>query len=336
VSATEVATRDITETVSATGSVEPRIRVRVSAEGGGRVEAAYFNERDFVSKGQVLVKLDDTELATQLEQAREALTQAEIDSENMKIHLERTRKLFKKGFVSQEEMDNAESRFKVAEKVVNQQRYHFELVDTRKKEALIKAPISGTVIRKNVQAGEVIAGPLSTGSPFAEPKPLAEIADLGSLEVHVEVDEIDVGRLSEGLGAVVTVDALPGERLDGKVVDIASATTGRREMGITYLVKVAIDGHDDRLRLGMTANVDFMIRSKKGVPALPKECFMKRRNETFVFTIQEDRIYLREVETGIEDEDFLEVVAGLNLGETVVVGELTQLTEGQNVKLGKS
>ncbi len=108
VRATEVTIRDITQSVSYSGSIESRTRVRISSKVAGRVSAVFFEELDEVAKGQVLVKLEDDEIKAKLNQLKEALNQAKINRKNAKKNLHRIKELFKKGFASKEQLDNAQ------------------------------------------------------------------------------------------------------------------------------------------------------------------------------------------------------------------------------------
>jgi HlyD family secretion protein len=212
----EVVLGDITQGISYSGSIESARRVRISSEIAGRVAEVLFEELDEVVEGQALIKLDDAELKGQLTQAQEALNQAEINLANARKNLHRVKKLFEKGFASREQLDGAEQAVDVGEALVKQHRSNYEVLRTRLNYTTIKAPLSGTVISKNVTAGEIVAGPLAGGG-IAMPTVIAEIADLSDLEVHVNVDEIDVAKVVVGQGATIAIDALPDTTFRGVV-----------------------------------------------------------------------------------------------------------------------
>jgi len=331
----EAALRDITQSVSYSGSIESPNRVKIGSEIAGRVSAVFFEELDDVSEGQVLVKLEDAEIKAQLNQVKEVLNQAEINLINVEKSLSRIKKLFKKGFASREQLDSAQQAFDVGKTLVKQNQSNYQVIRTRLEYTYIRAPIRGTIISKNVTIGEIVAGPLAGGS-LAVPTAMAEIADLSSLEVHVDVDEIDIGKMKVGQKVAISIDAFPDKRFKGMVKEIALMTSGRREIGITYRVKVHIKNPEKILKLGMTANVDFVIRSKQQVLSVPKSAILAQAAKQFVFTINDQKVNRREIVTGIEGEEFIEVISGLQPGERVVVGIKTKTSEdGRGLPFGQ-
>ncbi|MCK5256880.1 MAG: efflux RND transporter periplasmic adaptor subunit, partial [Deltaproteobacteria bacterium] len=193
--------------------------------------------------------------------------------------------------------------------------------------ATIRAPISGTVISKNVTVGEIVAGPLGGGN-FSMPTAMAEIADFSNLEVHVDVDEVDIGKIKVGQETVISVDAYPDKTVKGVVEEIALMTSGRREIGITYRVKAQIENPEKILKLGMTANVDIVIKSRSQVLSVPSGAVLAKENKIFLFTINGQKLQRREIVTGIEGEEFMEVTSGLQPGERVVIGMKAETAEG--------
>jgi len=323
----EASLRDITQSISYSGSIVSRTRVRIGSEIPGRVSAVFFEELDDVTEGQVLVKLEDAENKAQLNQAKEALNQAEINLVNGGRNLNRVKELYKKGFASKEQLDSAQQAFDVAEALVKQSQSNYEVIRARLGHTSIRAPISGTIISKSVTVGEIVVGPLAGGS-LTVPTAMAEIADLSDLEIHVDVDEVDIGKVKVGQEATISIDAFPGKTFKGVVKEIALMTSGRREIGITYRVKVHIKNPEKILKLGMTANVDFLIRSKQQVLSVPKSAVLAQGGKQFVFIINDQKVNRREIVTGIEGEEFMGVASGLQRGERVVVGIKTETGEG--------
>lgn len=329
----EAALRNITQSISYSGSIESRNRVRISSEIAGRVSAIFFKELDEVHEGQVLVKLEDVEIKAQLNRAKEVLNQAEINLINVKKDLNRVKKLFEKGFASKEQLDSAQQAFDVGKALVKQNQSNYEVVHARLGYASVRAPISGTIIGKNVTIGEIVAGPLS-GMSLAVPAAIVEIADLNDLEVRVDVDEVDIGKVKVGQEATISVDAFPDKRFRGGVKEIALMASGRREIGITYQVKVHIEHPETMLKLGMTANVDFVIKNRKQVLSLPRGAIIAQGGKIIVFTVNDQKVEIREIVTGVEGEEFIEVTSGLQPGERVVVGIKTKNEGGMQLSQG--
>ena len=328
VSTVEAALGDITQSISYSGSVESRNRVRIGSKIAGRVSAVFFEELDDVHKGQTLVKLENGEIKAQRNRAKEAITQAEINLANAEKNLSRMEELFKRGFSSKEQLDSAQQAFDVSKAMLEQNRSNYKGTDVRLGYSTILAPVSGTIISKNVTVGEIIAGPLGGGN-LTVPTAIAEIADLKDLEVRVDVDEVDIGKVKVGQEAIISVDAYPDKVFKGVVKEIAIMTSSRREVGITYRVKAHIENPDKILKLGMTANVDFIMRSRKQVLSVPKNAILAQEGRNFVFTVSDNIVGKKEIVTGIEGEEFFEVASGLQPGEMVVVGVKTETVDGE-------
>ena len=326
----EAALRDISQSISYAGSIESSNRVKIGSEIAGRVSAVFFEELADVSEGQILIKLEDGAIKAQLNQAKEALNQARINLVNAKTNLERVEKLFQKGFASKEQLEGAKQAFDVSSALVKQNQSNYEAIGVQLEYTSIRAPMSGTVISKNVSAGEIVAGPLGGGG-LAMPTPIAEIADISDLHVVVDVDEVDIGKIKLGQEAVIAVDALPDKTFKGMVAEIALMTSGRREVGITYRVKVRLGSPEKMLKLGMTANADFIIRSGRQVLSVPKSALVVQGDKKYVFAVHDLKLDRREVATGIEGEEFIEVTSGLTPGKRVVIGIKTETGEGGGI-----
>jgi HlyD family secretion protein len=323
-------TRDIRQTVSSSGSIEAREKIQVAFEMAGRVKAVYFKEQDRVKKGQVLARLVDDEIAAQLDQARAAVLQAEISLKNMERNLTRAKELYKKGFLSLEGMEVVQTEYDMGCELLTQRKASYEAVKARSHSTLITAPITGTVIRKFIKEGEIVAGPLSAGR-ISEPVPIAEIADLSQMEVLTDIDETEVAKIHREQEALIKVDAYPDTILTGTVREIALVTSERREAGRNYRVIVSLLNTPAWLRLGMTSTVDFIIQEKKGILCLPADAILQKENRSAVFVVEEGKLREKEVKTGIGDEEYLEVISGVTSGEQVVTGDLSKLHQGERV-----
>jgi HlyD family secretion protein len=323
--------KDIRQTVSSSGSIEAKNKVQVACEMAGRVKAVYFKEQDKVKKGQLLARLVDDEIAAQLDQARAAFLQAEISLKNMEKNVKRAQELYKKGFLSLEGMETAQVEYDMGCELLSQRKASYEAVKARLNSALITAPITGTVIKKFIREGEIVAGPLSA-SRISEPVPIAEIADLTEMEVSTDIDETEIAKIQHGQDALIKVDAYPDKILKGKVREIALVTSERKEAGRNYRVNVSLLDTPEWLRLGMTSTIDFIIHEKKGVLCVPVEAVLQKENRSVVFMVKEGKIIEREVKVGIGDEEYLEISSGLSPGEEVVIGDLTKFYQGERVK----
>ena len=322
----EASLGEITQSISYAGSIDSPRRVKVGSKIAGRVAAVLFDELDEVHAGQVLIKLEDAELKAQLSQAQEALNQAQINLVTIEKNLTRVKELFKKGFVSTEQLDTAQQAYDVGRALIKQNQANHAFIRARLGSTTLTAPLSGTIVSKNVTVGEIVAGALGGGN-FSVPTPMAEVADLSNLEVHADIDEVDISKVHVEQETLITVDAYPDKTFKGVVREIASATVGRRDVGITYRVKVHITTPDKILKLGMTANLDFLLENSGQILTVPKSAVLVQGDEQIVLIIKDQQVFKRTVEIGMEGEEFIEITAGLQPGEEVVTSIITDSTE---------
>jgi HlyD family secretion protein len=314
----ETASRDLNQTISYAGSINAAKYVQIGSKIAGRVSAVLFNELDEVQQGQVLIKLEDAEIKAQLRQVQEALNQAKINLVNIEKNLERVEELTKKGFASTEQMDSAQQAYDVGKVVIRQNQANYAFMQAQLEQTSIKAPISGTIVSKHVGIGEIVAGPLGGGS-FSAPTPMAEIADLTDLQVQADIDEVDISKVFVGQETIITVDAYPEKTFQGLVREIASVTMSRRDVGITYRIKVHITNPEKILKLGMTANLDLLIENREQILTVPKSAVLVQGDKQFVFKVRNQTVFKGVVETGMEGEEFIEITSGLEPGEDVIV-----------------
>jgi len=325
----EAASRDLTQTISYAGSIHAAKYVQIGSKIAGRVSAVLFNELDEVQRGQALIKLEDAEIKAQLRQVQEALNQAKINLVNIEKNLERVKELTKKGFASTEQLDSAQQAYDVGKVVIRQNQANYAFMQAQLEQTSIKAPISGTIVSKHVRIGEIVAGPLGGGS-FSVPTPMAEIADLTDLEVQADIDEVDISKVFVGQEAIITVDAYPENTFKGIVREIASVTMSKRDVGITYRVKVHITNPEKILKLGMTANLDFLLENREQILTVPKSAVLVQGDKQFVFKVRNQKVFKGVVETAMEGEEFIEITSGLQPGEYVIVA----ITTGSDEEAG--
>lgn len=319
VQVSRVTFEEITKSIVTVGTVESAVKVLVDAPLGGQIVEVYFDELDTVQAGDILARLDDTELAAQLEQARAALAQAQANLQAWEPILHRTQRLYAKGFVARQELEKAQQQYELYELTVQERQSIYERMQAQWARTRIRAPMTGIVTRKLIGVRNGIA----------------EIADLQALEIHTSVDETDVGHIEAGQRARITVDAYPGQQFEGVVKEIALTTLAeRRELGVQYAVKIGIDAPPPVfLRLGMTANVAFILAHKEHALAMPVWALLQKDDASVAFVVTDGRIRARLIDTGVVGEHYVEIVRGLTAGQLVVVGDLSQLTDGQLVKV---
>jgi len=270
---------DLTVTVTATGTLEPINHVEVGSELSGIIKSVEvdFNER--VKAGQVLARLDTEKLQAQvvqseaaLESAKAKVLEAQATIAETQSRLNRLKQLYKlsnQEIPSQNEMDAAEAAFKraqaseaIAKAQVSEAKAHLVANKTDLSKALILSPINGIVLNRNVEPGQTVAASLQAPVLFI----LAE--DLTQMELHVDVDEVDVVHVKEGQDAIFTVDSYTDRRFQATVTQVrfAPQTT---EGVVTYEAILITDNSDLLLRPGMTAAADIVVSKVEDAILVP-------------------------------------------------------------------
>jgi RND family efflux transporter MFP subunit len=337
VTTVEASHRAIEQTVAATGSVEARRKVLVTADPGSRISALYFNEQDLVAKGQVLAKLDDLEWSTQLRQMEAAQSLAKGSLQNATAVLAQSRALLEKGYIARQEVEVAQQQVDLHRAQIEEKAAAIQLLKAKIERSSIRTPISGAVTRKLVEVGGIVSdgsrGFSGSSGGQLQPMGIAEIAALEALEFHVDVDQTDIGMIKRGQRAVIALDAFPDRQFMGSVEDVTLANVEEIGGRVRYKVRVELQRSDAPLRLGMTGTVEFIVSRKDHVLTLPTSVLMQRGGEEYVFVVEAGRAHLRSVRTGLHSEDVFEVVAGVATGEVVIDQGRSRVKDGQTVEV---
>jgi HlyD family secretion protein len=191
-------------------------------------------------------------------------------------------------------------------------------------DTLVKAPISGTILEKNVEEGQVISSQLSSAT--TEGRPLITMADLTKIYVKTDVDETDIGKVKEGQSVKIKVDAFPNRVFDGEVLKIAPQ--GKVTQNVTtFEVTTELISKSDLLKPGMNAEVEIMATNAKDVILVPNEAIIERKGRKMVRVVGEEKP--RSIETGASNYAKTEIISGLSEGEVVLIGGDPRSGEGE-------
>jgi HlyD family secretion protein len=272
----EVQRGDLTVTVTATGTLQPVNQIDVGTEVSGTIETVSVDYNDRVKIGQVLAKLDTDQLEAKLRQSAAALALAQGRVEEAQATfietrhtLYRSQELARKGMCAQEECDAAEAAYARAEAAlaiakaqVVQAQAQYDADRTVLGKAVIRAPIDGMVLQRQIEPGQTVTASLQTPVLFV----LAE--SLARMELHVDVDEADIGQVDEGQAATFTVAAYADQLFPAVITQVRFAPK-TVEGVVTYETVLAVDNTHLRLRPGMTATADITINRLDNVLLVP-------------------------------------------------------------------
>jgi HlyD family secretion protein len=354
--------REIIETITANGKIQPEKEVKITPDVSGEIVELTVKEGDHVEKGQLLLRIKpdvyisqkDRSLAA-ISSARARLAQSEAQFIQAGLSYNRTKQLYSEQTISKSEYEQAEASYSVAKAEVDAAKYSVISAEASLKEAnenLVKtsiyAPMTGTVSMLLVELGERVAG---TGMMAGTE--MLRVADLSRMEAQVEVNENDIPRVKLGDTATIEVDAYVDYKFRGIVTEIANSakTTGVSADQVTnFDVKILVlpksykdlvdKGTEHPLRPGMSATVDIQTEIKSGIITVPIQSVTTRTDttkivqtstdediRTLVFITDGERALAKDVKTGIQDNSFIEILSGVSEGDQVISAPFSAISK---------
>ncbi len=320
--------------LTASGYVVARRKAAVASKGTGRLVFLGVEEGDRVKKGQVVARLDDSDVKATLERTRQNLSVAEADLNDAKQSLERLRILLERDMVARAEYDVAEARYKRIIAGIAAAKFAVKEAQVAVDNMQIVAPFDGTVLKKNADVGEIVAPLAGAVSSRAA---VVTIADMSSLEVEADVSEANITRVVPDQVCEIRLDAYPERRYLGYVSKIVP-TADRAKA--TVLVKIQFKHYDDRVLPEMGAKITFFgpgvdVSEAQAKPflALPAAAVATRNGRQVVFQVRSDRAAEIPVVLGQRVGSLVEIQKGLKEGDKVI-GRIEQtLRDGSKVSI---
>jgi HlyD family secretion protein len=288
--------------------------------------------------------------------------QAEASLRNAEAEYERTEKLYRAGVSSKAELDRAVAErdtsralleaarqssamtdvgprveeIRAADAQVRQMKGALDYADTQLSATEIKAPVSGTILERIVERGEMVS-PSAVGESGARTS-VVSLADLSDLQIELDISQTDFARLKLGQRAEIIPEAFPNLKYTGFIAEIAPEANRAKA---TVQVKVKVDNPDEQLRPEMNARVNFLAESRSAETQsvtqvlVPKAAVVRRDGSAFVFVVKGNRVEQRSVRLGEEDGDFYHVLEGLSGGESAATTGSENLRDGARVKIAQ-
>ena len=348
------ALRDIGRVVKASGAIDPREKVNISAHVVGKIERLYVEEGDLIEKGKPFLELEKEGFAAardqwtaSLRRAQTDVRQAEVSLADTRNKLNRAKRLNEEGIVSAEQLEaavlaeaSAVLRLEDARQSVQQARAQLEHAQDDLTKTTIYSPLTGRVIKLNAEEGEVVVSGTMNNSASV----IGEIADLSEILANVDVDETEVVLVKPGQEAVIKVDALPNKEYHGKVIEVGSKGFSKpAQPDVTFFdVEILLDDPDLDLRPGMSVRAEIATEIHPKTLVVPIQAVVERESEeadedaNVIFVVENGKAVQRAVQTGISDETRVEIVSGVKQGDKVVTGpyrSLRDLDNGEAVQI---
>lgn len=321
----------VIEKALAVGTIEPDNEIEVKSKISGVVNKIYAEPGDFVREGEPLIEVRPDPTPLELAEAKRNVERTEIEKENLVREMERMQSLKDRNLASQADYDQVDQRLKDVDIRLQINRERLQLLETGRImmgdtmiESIIRAPIDGYILEKMVDVGEPVV-PLTS---YQAGTPLMSIAGMEQLLFKGTVDEIDVGKMTEGMKAEIKIGAVPGAVVYGEVSRISlKATT--QDNATVFPVEIAItDPNGVILRAGYSANADIIIEQMVDVLTIPERVVTIRDGKSYIEIpgIQPGSREEIEIETGLSDAITIAVIEGLEEGDKVLEKPVRTLT----------
>jgi HlyD family secretion protein len=330
----EIAYGDLTQTVTANGTLNPVVLVNVGTQVSGTVKKLYADFNSKVSAGQILLELDPTTYRAAVEQSSGSVASAEAALKLARANEQRSRELFELEYVSKQDLDQAIQAREAAQAQLQTARGQLAKDRANLAYSIIRSPVSGVVVSRTIDVGQTVAASFQTPTLF-------QIAqDLSQMQIDTNVAEADIGKIKIAQPVRFTVDAFTGKRFEGKVRQIRLNPINQQNV-VTYDVVVAVSNPELILMPGMTAYVSFVVAEHSNVLLVPNTALRfkplsavreskrppggnrektGKKPPTKVYAVRGEGIEPLTVEVGITDGRYSEVLGGeLKAGDRVVL-----------------
>jgi RND family efflux transporter MFP subunit len=354
----KVQTEDLQISVREVGVVDPEVKVDVKSTVSGRVVALRVREGDVVKNGDVLAEVEpDVTQAQSLSDVSSAVTTAELLLRTAEKDLVAQTALYKNGLIGSETLRSFQSARDIAADTLSAARTRYQIVEEhgipisgggRSQAARVTSPMGGVVITRGVELGETVTSGVSS---FNAGTVLYTVADLATLIIRVNLNEVDIAKVHVGQPVRLTLDAYPQKTFEGKVRFVAPAAKVVDKIKV-FEVEVALSELDESFRTGMSANVEILGTRRDDTLSIPLEALQRSEGDTVVYRLKssltpkeigkardaldgrskfvwlsenwEDYFDRVKIEAGIATLERVEIVAGLAAGEQVALEDVTR------------
>ena len=336
---------NISNSVTATGTIEPVTEVQVGTQVSGIIDKIYVDYNSVVKKGQLIAEMDKVTLQSELASAQAAYDGNLAEYEYQKKNYERNTTLHGQSLISDMEYEQSEYNYRKAKSAFDSSKAALAKAQRNLSYATITSPIDGVVISRDVEEGQTVA------SGFETPTLFNIAADLTRMQVVADVDEADIGGVAEGQRVSFTVDAYPNDTFDGQVAQIrlgsTSNSTGSSESVVTYEVVITASNPDLKLKPRLTANITIYILDKQNVLSVPSKALRFTPTAPLIgkddivvdcagggsklWTLEGNTFTAHPVQTGITNGIMTEITGGIEEG-TLVVEEAVFGASAQETK----
>ncbi len=319
----------IVDKALAIGTIEPENEISIKSKISGVVKRIYADAGAYVKAGDPLLEVRPDPAPLELADAKRQVQLQEVQVDNLTKENVREEAMAKKRLISQKEFEDFQKTYQEAQLQLKMARERLALMESGKVkienteiESIVKSPITGYVLKKMVEVGD----PVTPLTSYQEGTVLMKMANMEKLIFKGTVDEIDVGKLKEGMEVELKVGALPNERITGLLSKI-SLKAEKKENATVFPIEITVPkGENSVLRAGYSANAGIIIQKKDSVLTIPERTVTFRNDSSFVkVALAAGRDEERSIKTGLSDAINIEVISGLREGEEVLEKPVKQI-----------
>lgn len=313
-----IETRNIKFAINAAGDITPAEQVSVRPEVNGKIEVLPVDVGDRVKLGQLLFKLDDRELQTQRQQEDKNVERSRLQLGQAERDYKRAQLLFESKLISQELFEDSRTKFDLAKNELALREKSLELIVERLRKTEVMAPFDSTILTRPISVGQAVSG----SGGFNAGTEVLTIANLNDLIVNAHINQADVTRLHVDQQVEVSVEAVSGLKVVGKVERIAPQSTLKNNIR-GFAARILLKDVDSQIRPGMSANISIPVASADNVVAAPLAAVFTETNpatreiERHIWVRTEESWERRPIKIGVSDYFFVEVTSGLQAGQVV-------------------
>jgi HlyD family secretion protein len=313
---------NIVDKALAVGTIEPENEISIKSKVSGAVSRIFADAGTYVKAGQPLLEVRPDPTPLELAEAKRNLQLSQVEMDNVAKEKGRQESMVQKQLISHKDYEDFQRTYDQTQLRLSLNRERLELLEKGSVriggvniESIVKAPIAGYVLKKSVEVGD----PVTPLTSYQEGTVLMKLANMEKLIFKGTVDEIDVGKLKEGMQAEIKVGALPADKIMGTLTKI-SLKADKKENATVFPIEVAVPtSSNSTLRAGYSANVNVIIRHKDSVLVIPERVVTFRNDSAFVKVVlgpgkEEERL----IKTGLSDAISIEVTEGLKEGDEVI------------------
>ncbi len=320
----EVKRQKISEKLQYTGVIEAWKKINITPDSGGKIAKIYVDEGDMVREGQLLAELDTRAIRLQLEQAEAALAVAEANYKDAKRNMERMERLIEEKAVSDQQYEKIKLAYEGAEAQLQQAKAAVNLARHNLDVSLMKAPFSGVVASKNAEVGDVINPMMGAFSPNSG---VLTLMDFSRVKIEIDVSPQEIVRIKRGQIALLSVDSYPDRVFEGKVtiVNLTAEPLSRK-----FKVEAQTDNRELLLRPNTFGEVTLEVSTHENALVIPQTAVLENH---IVFLARDNKAERREVTLGLQNAELVEVLSGVEEGDSVIVEGNFGLVDGAEIEI---